>query len=239
MRHVYRMAISYWKLLTYSIRFSLSCERSPPMCHSCMFIIMWWLPLVLMFVCYSQQVWFNLFSTFHTHRINFHFFRKKKNEKFISNCSNSMWIISVFWCGLGGQGIMLGYLNTFVHAVMYTYYLLSIWMPQVKSSNLIKQNITRLQMVYWISYRRILLFFFCFWIETISATNRKLSIEFMFWFFVWISFHPFVDMILIRYEFLIDFSFYTPPSHLYYLPFTGPVYYTDRTFRTWFHHTGP
>lgn len=47
----------------------------------------------------------------------------------------------------GGQGVLLGYLNTFVHAVMYTYYLLSIWMPQVKSSSLIKRNITRLQMV--------------------------------------------------------------------------------------------
>lgn len=47
----------------------------------------------------------------------------------------------------GGQGILLGYLNSFVHAVMYLYYLLSIWMPQVKSSSLIKQNITRLQMV--------------------------------------------------------------------------------------------
>lgn len=47
----------------------------------------------------------------------------------------------------GGQGVLLGYLNTFVHAVMYTYYLLSIWMPQVKSSKFIKRNITRLQMV--------------------------------------------------------------------------------------------
>lgn len=42
---------------------------------------------------------------------------------------------------------MLGYLNAFVHAVMYTYYLLSIWMPSVKSSKMIKANITRLQMV--------------------------------------------------------------------------------------------
>lgn len=42
---------------------------------------------------------------------------------------------------------MLGYLNALVHAVMYTYYLLSIWMPSVKTSKLIKRNITRLQMV--------------------------------------------------------------------------------------------
>lgn len=48
---------------------------------------------------------------------------------------------------IGGQGILLGYLNTFVHAVMYTYYLLSIWKPEIKSSISIKKNITRLQMV--------------------------------------------------------------------------------------------
>lgn len=48
---------------------------------------------------------------------------------------------------LGGQGILLGYLNTFVHAVMYTYYLLSIWMPEIKQSKSTKKNITRLQMV--------------------------------------------------------------------------------------------
>lgn len=56
------------------------------------------------------------------------------------------------WCLVlrkieAGQGIMLGYLNSLVHAVMYTYYLLSIWMPSVKTSKLIKRNITRLQMV--------------------------------------------------------------------------------------------
>lgn len=51
------------------------------------------------------------------------------------------------FCATGGQGILLGYLNSLVHAVMYTYYLLSIWMPQVKSSKLIKRNITRMQMV--------------------------------------------------------------------------------------------
>lgn len=46
-----------------------------------------------------------------------------------------------------GQGIMLGYVNSLVHAVMYTYYLLSIWMPSIKTSKLIKRNITKLQMV--------------------------------------------------------------------------------------------
>lgn len=54
---------------------------------------------------------------------------------------------AVFYVFLGGQGILLGYLNTFVHAVMYTYYLLSIWKPEIKSSIAIKKNITRMQMV--------------------------------------------------------------------------------------------
>lgn len=48
----------------------------------------------------------------------------------------------------GGQLIIFLYVNSFVHVVMYTYYLLSIYNPvKIKSSIVIKKNITRLQIV--------------------------------------------------------------------------------------------
>lgn len=48
----------------------------------------------------------------------------------------------------GSQGILLAYLNCFVHAVMYTYYLITIYKPMgITPSVAMKKNITRLQMV--------------------------------------------------------------------------------------------
>lgn len=48
----------------------------------------------------------------------------------------------------GSQGVLFAFLNCFVHAVMYTYYLISICKPKsFKPSIRMKKNITRLQMV--------------------------------------------------------------------------------------------
>lgn len=48
----------------------------------------------------------------------------------------------------GGQAIVFVYVNSFVHAVMYTYYLLSIRKPTgIRPSITLKKNVTRLQIV--------------------------------------------------------------------------------------------
>lgn len=85
---------------------------------------------------------------------------------------------------LGGQGILLGYLNTFVHAVMYTYYLLTIWKPEIKSSISIKKNITRMQIVSEIQlmreYHHMLYFFFEFIVSRVYVHNSIFKPLFLF-----------------------------------------------------------
>ncbi|XP_060657224.1 elongation of very long chain fatty acids protein F-like [Drosophila nasuta] len=60
----------------------------------------------------------------------------------------------VYWTirlhGFGGQYAVMGLLNTFVHMVMYFYYLISAMNPGIKSSLWWKKYITKLQMVQFI-----------------------------------------------------------------------------------------
>ncbi|XP_049955822.1 elongation of very long chain fatty acids protein AAEL008004-like [Schistocerca serialis cubense] len=46
----------------------------------------------------------------------------------------------------GGHGTFVGFLNTFVHVIMYTYYLMTIVNPEYKKSIWWKKHITQLQM---------------------------------------------------------------------------------------------
>lgn len=48
----------------------------------------------------------------------------------------------------GGQAILLAYVNCFVNAVMYTYYLIAIFRPSL----MLKKNMTRLQIVSFASF---------------------------------------------------------------------------------------
>jgi len=47
----------------------------------------------------------------------------------------------------GGHAAMVGILNTFVHIVMYFYYFLTSFKPELKQSMWWKKHITQLQMV--------------------------------------------------------------------------------------------
>lgn len=47
----------------------------------------------------------------------------------------------------GGHGTFLGYLNSFVHAVMYAYYFATSMWPEYKNSIWCKKYITQLQMI--------------------------------------------------------------------------------------------
>ncbi|KAH9642897.1 hypothetical protein HF086_005179 [Spodoptera exigua] len=46
-----------------------------------------------------------------------------------------------------GHGTLIGVINSFVHVVMYAYYLLSVVMPSVKNSLRVKKHVTQLQIV--------------------------------------------------------------------------------------------
>ncbi|XP_017014441.2 very long chain fatty acid elongase F [Drosophila takahashii] len=52
-----------------------------------------------------------------------------------------------YFYGPGGQYNTMGYLNTFVHVVMYAYYFVSAWYPQMKDKMWWKQYITKLQVL--------------------------------------------------------------------------------------------
>jgi elongation of very long chain fatty acids protein 7 len=47
----------------------------------------------------------------------------------------------------GGHGVLLGFVNVFVHAFMYFYYFLTAIKPEVKKSIWWKRHITQLQLV--------------------------------------------------------------------------------------------
>lgn len=48
--------------------------------------------------------------------------------------------------------LLSGYMNTAIHAIMYTYYLLTILRPEIKANKELKKNITRIQMVIFLDY---------------------------------------------------------------------------------------
>ena len=51
------------------------------------------------------------------------------------------------YCVSGGHGTFLGFINTFVHAIMYGYYLFSTIYPENSGKNWWKKYLTQLQMV--------------------------------------------------------------------------------------------
>nr|AAL90154.1 AT24031p [Drosophila melanogaster] len=53
--------------------------------------------------------------------------------------------LTYYFYGPGGQYNLMGYLNSFVHVVMYAYYFASAWYPNVKSTFWWKEYITKLQ----------------------------------------------------------------------------------------------
>ncbi|EDW61477.2 uncharacterized protein Dvir_GJ22069 [Drosophila virilis] len=58
------------------------------------------------------------------------------------------WVMRLY--GVGGQYMMMGLFNTFVHAVMYFYYFISAMYPKLKSSLWWKKYITGIQILQFI-----------------------------------------------------------------------------------------
>jgi len=58
--------------------------------------------------------------------------------------------MTYYFYGPGGQYNTMGYLNSFVHVVMYAYYFVAAWYPQVKNKLWWKQYITKLQILQFV-----------------------------------------------------------------------------------------
>lgn len=85
------------------------------------------------------------------------FFVLRKSYKqitFLHIYHHIIMVITTYWVmrfyGFGGQYILMGFLNTFVHSVMYMYYFLTALMPEMKSSLWWKKYLTIIQLVQFI-----------------------------------------------------------------------------------------
>lgn len=61
-------------------------------------------------------------------------------------------IVNVIFYYIGGHGTLLGVINSFIHVVMYTYYLISGLGPQYQKLLWWKSHVTTLQLVSYFYY---------------------------------------------------------------------------------------
>ncbi|CAG4936663.1 unnamed protein product [Colias eurytheme] len=77
--------------------------------------------------------------------------RKKFNQVSFLHVYHHTGMVILSWGAAtyfpGGHGTMVGVINTFVHVVMYSYYLLTVAFPSVKNSLWWKKYITQLQII--------------------------------------------------------------------------------------------
>ncbi|RZC41653.1 elongation of very long chain fatty acids protein 7, partial [Asbolus verrucosus] len=84
----------------------------------------------------------------------FFLLRKKENQASFLHVYHHFGMILLSWTGVrflgGGHSIFLGVINSFVHTIMYFYYLLTVWQPEYKKSIWWKKHITHLQLLQFI-----------------------------------------------------------------------------------------
>ncbi|XP_072940391.1 very long chain fatty acid elongase 7-like [Epargyreus clarus] len=77
--------------------------------------------------------------------------RKKTNQVSFLHVYHHTSMVMLSWGSItylpGGHASLIGVINSFVHVVMYTYYLLSVITPSVKNSVGWKKHITQLQII--------------------------------------------------------------------------------------------
>ncbi|CAG4936671.1 unnamed protein product [Colias eurytheme] len=77
--------------------------------------------------------------------------RKKQNQISFLHVFHHTGMVALIWGATtylpGGHGTLVGMINSFVHVVMYSYYLLTVAMPSVKNSLWWKKHITQLQII--------------------------------------------------------------------------------------------
>ncbi|KAK9738442.1 GNS1/SUR4 family [Popillia japonica] len=109
-------------------------------------------PETLKMVSYS---WWYFFSKFTEFLDTFFFVLRKKNDHIttLHVIHHGVMPMSV-WFGVkftpGGHSTFFGFLNTFVHIVMYTYYMLSAFGPEMQKYLWWKKYLTTLQMVQFV-----------------------------------------------------------------------------------------
>ncbi|CAH4008642.1 unnamed protein product [Pieris brassicae] len=95
--------------------------------------------------CYFLLKVFDLLDTV------FFVLRKKFNQVSFLHVYHHTGMVILTWAATtyfpGGHGTMVGLLNSFVHAVMYSYYLLTVAYPNLKGSLWWKKYITQLQIL--------------------------------------------------------------------------------------------
>ncbi|PZC83910.1 hypothetical protein B5X24_HaOG206659 [Helicoverpa armigera] len=100
--------------------------------------------------------------------------RKKFNQVSFLHIYHHSGMVMLIWGAVtylpGGHGTLIGVINSFVHVVMYTYYLLSVAVPSVKNALWIKKHVTQLQ---------ILQFFWC--VVHMAVIVFKTDCEFPRW----------------------------------------------------------
>ncbi|XP_063920200.1 very long chain fatty acid elongase 7-like [Zophobas morio] len=86
----------------------------------------------------------------------FFILRGKQNQVSFLHVYHHFGMIGLGWIGIrfvgGGHSIFLGLANTFVHSIMYFYYLLTVWKPEYKASIWWKKHITQLQLLQFIFF---------------------------------------------------------------------------------------
>lgn len=85
------------------------------------------------------------------------FFVLRKSYKqitFLHVYHHVMMVATTYWVmrlyGFGGQYIIIGFLNTFVHSCMYIYYFLTTLKPEMKASLWWKKYLTKIQLAQFI-----------------------------------------------------------------------------------------
>ncbi|CAF4754769.1 unnamed protein product [Pieris macdunnoughi] len=77
--------------------------------------------------------------------------RKKSNQISFLHIYHHTGMVMMIWGAVtyfpGGHGTLIGMVNSFVHVVMYGYYLLTVAMPSVKQSLWWKKHITQIQII--------------------------------------------------------------------------------------------
>lgn len=101
---------------------------------------------------YSALRFFHIVEQLLNYRFQVFFvLRKKHNQITFLHVYHHIGMVAGMWLGIryvgGGSSIHLPLLNTFVHTVMYTYYLLSAWSTDMKQNLWWKKYITQLQIV--------------------------------------------------------------------------------------------
>uniref|UniRef100_A0A1B6D3I0 Elongation of very long chain fatty acids protein n=1 Tax=Clastoptera arizonana TaxID=38151 RepID=A0A1B6D3I0_9HEMI len=107
-------------------------------------------PVYVAFVCYI----FFLSKILDLLDTVFMILRKKTNQQSFLHTYHHSIMVLVIWLGVkfmaGGNSVIFGTINAFVHTVMYSYYLLTLIRPEYKKSVWWKRHLTELQLVQFV-----------------------------------------------------------------------------------------